>query len=363
MNAIIGFSEMLELNLEGPLNEAQQNCVHYIRKSGDHLLGLINEVLDLAKIESGDLSLSIEPTNPLYELVGCLEMATSMAAKRNIEIEDRVTSTQLPYIMIDSVRFKQVLLNFVSNAIKYNRDKGRVILDFEIIEGKFLRFLVSDTGKGIPLEMQSELFKPFQRLGREASNIEGTGIGLTITKELLTRMGGNLGFESFEGKGSTFWFELPLAPEGSAALLGDVIEKEKTSLEFTIADGETEKLILYIEDNPENLKLMEKIISKIPNLNMLSAHNAEIGLELAEEKIPELILMDINLPGMNGIKAMNALKTNDKTREIPVVAISAAAMPNEIKRGMAAGFVDYLTKPIRIKKTLEVIKSVLEESN
>lgn len=359
LNAILGFGQLLECDPIHPLSSDQEESVGQILKGGEHLLKLINEVLDLAKIESGQLSISIEPVSPNLIVDSCMTMASHMASKRGIEIDNQISASKLPKVMADRTRFKQVLLNLLSNAVKYNRENGRITISWERLGHDKLRFSVTDTGSGIPAKLYDELFQPFHRLGRESSDIEGTGIGLTITRELVNLMGGKINFESVEGEGTTFCFALPLADESQAEQQIIDVDALEVIPSVSFAAGETAKMIFYIEDNPANLKLMEKIISREPGLELVSAHTAEIGLAMIESDPPDLILMDINLSGMDGINAMGILQANDATRHIPVIAVSAAAMPRDIERGMNAGFRDYLTKPINVNKALAVIRDAL----
>ncbi len=360
LNAILGFGQLLDTDPDYPLSAEQKESVDHIIKGGSHLLELINEVLDLAKIESGKLSFSIEPVAPGPVLKSCMTMAAKLAAEHNIEIDDQTAVTTLPQIMADQTRLKQVLLNLISNAIKYNRKNGRVTIASELVDQDHLRFMVSDTGMGIPADRQAELFQPFHRLGHEGSTIEGTGIGLTISQKLIGLMGGNIDFESIEGEGSTFSIVLPLADSKAADKANEDLDA-RPAPDADLSGGKTNRIVLYIEDNPANLQLMSKIIKRVPGLELITAHTAEIGLTMAKHEHPDLILMDINLPGMDGIEAMGHLQANNKTRHIPVIAVSAAAMVRDIERGREAGFRDYLTKPINVDQTLDAIKLALEE--
>lgn len=352
MNAILGFGQLLEHNPAEPLSKAQSEHVQHILKGGDHLLELIDQVLELSKIEAGKISLSIENVNSIDNIEECLAMVGNQAKGRNIELEFSPPDFDLPSLQTDYNRFKQVLLNLLTNAIKYNSEGGKVTVSVSLAENDFLRISVADTGYGIPLEKQEGLFEPFNRLGREAGEIEGTGIGLTITKEIVELLGGQIGFESEENVGSAFWIELPQSDEQSV----DGTDQQTEAIQGISAETSTSSgVVLYIEDNPANIRLMEAIIERLPDLSLKSAHTAELGLDMARDIHPDIILMDINLPVMDGIAALNRLRANDQTKDTPVIAISAAAMPNEIERGKAAGFEDYLTKPINVP---EVIKAI-----
>ena len=242
----------------------------------------------------------------------------------------------------------------MSNAVKYNRDGGAVTVEVEETDDGMVRLSVVDTGPGIPVEKQDQLFEPFNRLGAKDSKIEGTGIGLTITKQLVELMNGRIGFESSLGKGSVFWIELPLAadekPKRGAAKLAKV--SGTGNAPKGVSD---EHVVLYVEDDPASVKLMETIVGRLTNLVLISTDNAEAALLLAETRRPDIILMDIDLPGMNGIEAIEHLRANDKTRDIPVIALSADAMPEQINKAMEAGFLRYLTKPIKVDKLLDAI--------
>jgi hypothetical protein len=248
------------------------------------------------------------------------------------------------HVRADRTRIKQVLLNLMSNAIKYNRECGDVRIEVRVTGNERARICVEDTGQGIPNSRIEELFQPFNRLGAEASDIEGTGIGLTITRRLVEMMGGHVGVESELGTGSRFWVEFPIeevthsdhhaCPAGGG---GDAAK----------AGGHTHR-VLYIEDNPANLKLISQLLARRQHLQLITAHTANLGLELAAAHRPELILLDINMPGMDGYQLLSVLRADERLKTIPVVAITANAMPRDIERGLQAGFVDYLSKPIDI---------------
>lgn len=347
LNAILGFAQLLVAGRRMPLTERQKHHVEQIQKSGQHLLSLINEVLDLAKIEAGHLHLSIETLYAdgiIREVVE--NLATSaQAAEVRLALPD---SCHLA-IRADYTRVKQVLINLLSNAIKYNRRSGRVSIHCERSES-MLRITVSDTGQGIPEARLAELFEPFNRLDAENSAIEGTGIGLTLTKELIERMGGRIGVNSQIDIGSDFWFELPLATELSAShAITDNGNVERP------ASNPVHYRILYIEDNPANLRLMEAIFDEHEHLTLKAVPNAVIGLDLAKSAPPDLILMDIDLPGIDGYQALTRLKEEERTRDIPVIAVSANAMKSDLDRARKAGFAAYLTKPIDIVQLLDEV--------
>ena len=361
LNGILGFAQLLEYSPKSPLTDKQADYVGMILKAGNHLLGLINEVLDLSKIESGNLTLSIESVSPKAAFKDCIALIEPLAEKRGITIIDNISGKKDdPHVRADLVRLKQILVNLTSNAIKYNRNGGSVTLDCSCdtpCHGA-IRFSVTDTGAGIPEDKLSDLFEPFNRLGQETGEIEGSGIGLTITKTLIELMNGRIGVESEVDRGSTFWFELPIA--------ADEMEKVSETGADTAASLKPEALgnhtILYVEDNPANLTLMEELISNFPSLTLLSAPNAEEGLDITRSISPDLIIMDINLPGMDGYQALRELKGNPDTRPIPVIALSASAMPADVKRGIRAGFRSYLTKPIDIGEMVHALESILDES-
>ncbi len=350
LNAIIGFTEFVIENDEEPITEEQEESLSQVLKAGRHLLLLINDVLDLSKIEAGAVTLSIEPIDAGLAVDECLSLTLSFAAGRNVTIKNLLPNETLPAIEADRIRFKQVFLNLLSNAIKYNNDPGTVTIERGQSKPGLLRIGVRDSGPGIPPELIKNIFDPFDRLGAENSAIEGTGIGLTITRSLMEQMGGTVTVDSKLGEGATFWIDVPVSDRPADAPLGP-------------AEAETgpaiEGLVLYIEDNPANLELVRKILNRQPGLDFLEAHTGEIGIERAVAETPDVILLDINLPGMDGFQVLEVLQTHRETRHIPVIALTAAATQSDIRRGHAAGFYSYLTKPIAARELLDTIRYAL----
>jgi CheY-like chemotaxis protein len=348
MNAILGFSQLLEY--DGTLTDEQNDNVQEILKAGNHLLELINEVLDLSKVESGHINLSLEPVEVCSVVEECLGLVTPLADKRDIRVSHR--GLQGIAVRADRMRLKQALLNLLSNAIKYNREGGSVHLDVDSGDDGALRIRVTDTGPGISGERLSELFQPFNRLDAESSNIEGTGIGLTITRRIVELMGGSVDVESEPGVGSTFWIDLPVESLNKLDDDGAAIGATTT----TLADSTAQHTVLYVEDSPANLKLVAQILGRRPHIHLLTAHTAELGIELALARRPELIMLDINMPGMDGYQVLKVLQSDPTLTSVPVVAITANAMPSDIERGKAAGFSEYLTKPIDVAAFMQTLE-------
>jgi PAS domain S-box-containing protein len=356
LNAILGFGQLLKYNPKEPLTETQTTNVDIILKGGQHLLTLITEILDLAKIEAGKVTLSIEDVSARALFDDVRTMIAPTAEKSKIALDIAAPEPDIR-IRADHTRAKQVLLNLVSNAVKYNFEGGRVSVKIAVISGDRARIDVADTGPGIAPDKQLELFQPFNRLGAEATGIEGTGIGLALSKKLVEMMDGAIGFKSEIGVGSTFWIEWPLSagrdkpePKGQSGSLPG-------SGEEAPFPGGT---ILYVEDNPENLRLMELIFERIEGVTLLSADNAELGLLIAEQRKPDMIIMDINLPGMNGFEALERLKSHTRTSAIPVVALSANATAQDIAKGAQSGFFRYLTKPVDVVQLLDTVREALD---
>jgi signal transduction histidine kinase/ActR/RegA family two-component response regulator len=355
LSAILGFAQLIESGTPPP-TPSQKRSVDQILQAGWYLLDLINEILDLALIESGKLSLSLEPVSLAEVMRECETMIESQAEKRGISV--RFPAFGSPrFVNADRTRLKQVLINLLSNAIKYNTERGKVTLTCVDTPTGRIRICVEDTGRGLSPEKMEQLFQPFNRLGQEAHTEQGTGIGLVMTKRLVELMGGVIGVESTVGKGSMFWIEMGLTTEQKfpADLLNLVIGLPVEGP----ADPNT-RTVLYVEDNPANLMLVEDLIARRPDLRLLSARDGLSGIAIAKASLPDFILMDINLPGINGITAMKILSKDPATQHIPVVALSANAMPRDIEKGLEAGFFRYLTKPIKINEFMETLDVVLE---
>ncbi|SDF66402.1 Signal transduction histidine kinase [Onishia taeanensis] len=351
LNAILGFAQLLTNSRKAPLNQRQQRQVHQIDKSGHHLLGLINEVLDLAKIEAGHLQLSLEPLSISSLLKDASDILAGIAENAGITLKTRPPEPDIA-VFADYTRTKQVLLNLVSNAIKYNREAGTVSLYATLTDAR-VRITVRDTGPGITAEHQTELFEPFQRLAAEHSTIEGSGIGLAISRELIEHMQGTIGVDSTPGQGSDFWFELPLAAN-------DATQAHRTSPhEQPTPPRQTGRRLLYIEDNPANQRLMEDIIEDLEGFTLQVVPSAEVGLELIRHSPPDLVLMDLHLPGMDGYQALDTLRRSTSNADLPVIALSANTADDDRKGGQNTGFDAYLTKPIKISRFIETLARLL----
>ena len=354
LNAILGFAQLIESGSPLP-TPSQKRSIDQILQAGWYLLELINEILDLALIESGKLSLSREPMSLPEVLLDCQAMIEPQAQKNGIRMSfPRLDCTY--FVNADRTRIKQVLINLLSNAIKYNRAGGTVVVDCIASTPGRIRIRVKDTGKGLTPEKIAQLFQPFNRLGQEANVEEGTGIGLVVSKRLVELMGGVIGVESTVGKGSVFWIELNLAAEPQVA--AGAAKPTAVAQAQVKADAQL-RTLLYVEDNPANLMLVEDLIARRPDIRLLSARDGIRGIEIARASRPDVILMDINLPGISGIEALRILGGDPTTARIPVVALSANAIPRDIEKGLAAGFFRYLTKPIKVNEFMETLDLAL----
>jgi PAS domain S-box-containing protein len=355
LNGVLGFAQLMESDTPAP-SPAQQRSIQQILKGGWYLLRLINEILDLAMIESGKVTVSSEPMSLAEVLIDCRVLVGSQAASRQIELI--LPEFDHPwYIHADLTRVKQVVINLLSNAIKYNRPGGSVTVRCALHGEQRVRMYVKDTGAGLSDEQIGQLFQPFNRLGQEDSTEEGTGIGLVVTKQLVELMGGLIGVESARGVGTEFWVEFPasVGPELGVATESALMSRVSTAAELT---GK-QRTLLYVEDNPANLALVEQLIERRHDLKLLTAINGHLGIVLARACQPEVILMDINLPGLSGFGALKVLQNDPATSRIPVIALSANAVPRDIEKGMEAGFFRYLTKPIRVVEFMEALDIAL----
>jgi len=368
LNAVLGFSQLLADDPEQPLSDSQKDSVDQIWRAGRHLLNLIDDILDLSRIEAGNLEISVEDVDLQSLLQECVTLTSTNATAANITV---ALDPHCRFVLkADYTRLKQVVLNLMSNAIKYNHVGGNVRLAAERRTPETVAISISDTGPGIPEERLGDLFQPFNRLGYETSAVEGTGVGLIITKELAEAMGGHLEVMSEFGKGCTFTIELPfsklaeiepapqpVAPAATAAAVDD------ETVAQAAADEHSGRAVLYIEDNPSNQLVMRRVLERVPDCAVYIAGDAESGLDIARQKRPGLILMDINLPGMDGFEALAELRKSAVTRDIPVIALSANAMPADVEKGRQAGFLDYQTKPIVVVDILKAVNDAFAEDS
>lgn len=347
MNAILGFAQVLQLQ---PMTGEQQEFVREIRQAGEHLLELINELLDLSRIEAGKLAVAIETVALRPILDQALKLVEPQLAARGLSYT--CTCATDCWLLADATRLRQVLTNLLSNAVKYNRPGGQITVACAPVADDRLRVRVSDTGPGIPHDKQALLFKPFERLGAEKGGVEGTGIGLALSRQLIGLMGGELGVESEPGRGATFWLELPSAPVPSTPAAAGQCASGTTA-------GKAR--LLYVEDNPANFRVVEAMLRQHPHWTLIGASSGEHTLELVRRHRPDAILMDIHLPGMDGYAVLAALQADPQTRDIPVIALSADALPIDVERGLQAGFRDYLTKPVGAEALMAALSGVLRE--
>ncbi|MGH1371277.1 MAG: PAS domain-containing hybrid sensor histidine kinase/response regulator [Cellvibrionaceae bacterium] len=354
LNAILGYCQVF--TMDGGLQPRQLGNVAEISKAGEHLLQLINDVLDLAKVEAGQMTLSVEPVLARRAVEEAASWMAAAAEAKGISFELEFDDWCDSYVMADAMRLKQVLLNLISNAIKYNRDNGLVAVSFRGAREGLLCIEVRDTGEGISAQRQRHMFEPFNRLGAEDSGVEGSGVGLLITRHLVEMMGGELEFTSREGEGSSFRVILPLTSAWTSPLSTQAQTVATASGKLQVSKP---CHLLYIEDNPSNIRLMEEVFERYPLLSLSVADEPFSGIYKARTEQPQLIILDINLPRLDGFEALSVLKDDDLTRDIPVVALSANAMPHDVARGTEAGFDDYLTKPLEVDRLIDAINRLI----
>jgi signal transduction histidine kinase/ActR/RegA family two-component response regulator len=356
LNAILGFAQLIDTGTPAP-TVTQKRSIDQILRAGWYLLELINEILDLAMIESGKFTLSNEPVSLAEIIAECQAMIEPQAASRGIRITVP-TLDAVHYIQADRTRVKQVLINLLFNAVKYNRPDGTVAVD--AIAGSAIgsiRINIRDTGMGLEPQQLEQLFQPFNRLGKQSGSEEGSGIGLAMSKRLVDLMGGTIGVESSPGQGSVFWVEFAAASAPTASLAA--ITEAAPAHDGT--SGAPLRTVLYVEDNPANLELVSQLVARRGDLRLIGAPEASLGIVYARTCLPHLILMDINLPGMSGIEALEVLRADPVTAHIPVIALSANAVPRDIERALAAGFCSYITKPIVVGKFMLAIDAALSQ--
>jgi signal transduction histidine kinase/CheY-like chemotaxis protein/CHASE1-domain containing sensor protein len=356
LNAILGFGQLLETDKElGPRNRER---IGQILKGGRHLLDLINEVLDLSRIETGNMTISLEPVHVEGALSEVLDLVAPLAAERNVTLEGPSKAAADKYVLADNQRLRQVLLNLLSNAIKYNREGGKAKVSLEQTSSGSVLILVTDTGNGIPEDQQRNLFTPFERLGAEESAIEGTGLGLALSKLLVEAMGGTLGVESQPWIGATFIVTLALAEAPATTPAAPAASVDAIATNGFDGPAQT---ILCIEDNPSNLKLVEDVLAARSSVRLLSAMNGSLGLELAQQHQPDVVLLDLHLPGSGGEEVLRRLRADPRTERIPVVVVSADATDRSVRKLLASGASAYLTKPLDVNRFLAVIDEALSE--
>jgi PAS domain S-box-containing protein len=353
LNAILGFGQLLEQ--QNP-TETQRSQLGHITSAGRHLLGLINEVLDISRIEAGRLQLSLEPVCVNTALAETVDLMRPMAAERRVGLASPRTLDADTYVLADSQRLKQVLLNLLTNAIKYTGTGGDVTVCCDACAWDKIRIVVTDTGAGIPEEKLPRLFTPFDRLGAEQSDVQGTGLGLALSQRLMQAMNGEIGVTSVVGEGSTFWLELPRT---TSPLELSPPRRSDNGVSRHYNPTAPKHTVLYIEDNSSNLILVEQILADEPDLELVTATSAKAGLELARQHIPDVILLDLHLPDLPGWNLLAQFKAEQTLRHIPVIVVSADATKRQRDRLRAAGAHAYLTKPIDVPEFRRVLRHSL----
>jgi PAS domain S-box-containing protein len=355
LNAILGFAQLLARDRKEPLSDRHKERANHILRGGEHLLRLIDDILDLSRIEAGRISVSNEPVSASDILEEARLTFEPLAARTGVLLAVVVGAEPLPMVRADRTRFAQIVMNLASNAIKYNRPGGSVTLSVSVPTPTTLRVVVADTGIGIPIDKQDKLFQPFQRAGQETGPIEGTGIGLVITKRLAELMGGSVGYRSAPGTGSEFWVDLPAHRPRASEDASVVAPADSTPR----LEGRAGRLVLYVEDNPANVSFMRDVIGDFDGIELAAVPTAEMGIEIARSRRPDVIIMDINLPGMSGLEALGVLRSDPGTASIPIIALTAAASERDRQRGTQAGFYRYLTKPVKVDELVSALEALL----
>lgn len=355
LNSIIGFAQLLLDSKKEPLSEHQGKQVGHILRGGRHLQGLINDVLDLSAIENDKLDLNIEAVDMDEVIAESLQMISPLIETHDVTFENGIAADfEMPCVSADFLRTKQCLINLLSNACKYNKPGGKVWIKACIFKDESLRISVGDSGLGIPENRQHELFRPFSRLGREESDVEGSGVGLVLTRHLIHAMEGILDYESVEGEGSSFWFDLPMTERPAFA-------SNRSELTSVQLDKRPQGVVLYVEDIASNMALMEDILREYTDVDVLTASTAEEGIALALEQLPDLIIMDLNLTGMNGIDATRYIRTVSSTQNIPVYALTGDVQENTRTRCDEAGIDRFFTKPFDVSEFIDAVSDALEQ--
>ncbi len=346
LNAIIGFSQYLQRNKDNPLLADQLADVKTIQSAGNHLLFLINEILELSVIESGKMVISQETVSVSQVMKETMDLIRPMSEEMNVEIRDDISKGERHYVISDKFRLKQVLLNLISNAVKYNRDDGKVSVFCEEMPDGFLRINIMDNGLGIDDSQKEHMFDAFTRVHSTEKNVDGAGIGLTIAQKIIRAMKGKLDLHSTPGQGSCFYIELPSCESPDQEIIESDKKLETSDHLISLEDNESIFTVLHIEDDPLNVMLIKKLFSANPCLKYFSTQQGKMGMELARLHKPDIILMDMDLPEENGVDLCYKLKKDKRTKQIPVAALSALGMPSEINAAKKAGVNEYMVKPI-----------------
>lgn len=348
LNAILGFSQLLEIH---NINKIQKSYNDEILLAGNHLLSMISDILNLSRVEEGGLELSISDVSLSRLINESISLVSHKLDFRNISIHNLIDDTDDILVNVDETRLKEVLVNVLTNAVKYNVDNGLISIGYKKSDNNHISIYISDTGKGLSAEEQTHIFEPFNRLGAEYTDIEGVGIGLTISKKLMEIMDGSINVESEKGRGTTFYLYCPV---------GNTLETSSNKkVNIDLADVSTPYSVLYVEDNKSNQKLVENLFAEHTNVNLIISPTAEDGFRIIDNKHFDLIILDIHLPGMDGYGALEKIKTNAKTKDIPVIALSASASAGDIKKGLEAGFNKYITKPVVLTELISIINNEL----